>query len=143
MEPEMQAAHPDIRTYAGAAANGTSIRLDVTPFGFHAMVRRPDGVVWYVEPATRSVGENRVLSFAGGAAGAPATTFVEQEVERAGRRLPPQRRHRRVFSTPGASVTQRTYRLAFLTDPTLCGVRRIHGSHPRRPTRWCWPRRPP
>ena len=54
MEPELQAAHPDIRTYAGAAANGTSIRLDVTPFGFHAMVRRPDGVAWYVEPATRN-----------------------------------------------------------------------------------------
>ena len=83
MEPELQAAHPDIRTYAGAAANGTSIRLDVRPLGFHAMVRRPDGVVWYVEPATRNVGESRVLSFAGGAAGAAPETFVEKEVRRA------------------------------------------------------------
>ena len=51
MAPELQAAHPDIRTYAGGAAKCTSIRLDVTPFGFHAMVLRP-GVAWYVEPAT-------------------------------------------------------------------------------------------
>ena len=43
MQPELQSAHPDIRTYAGATDNGTSIRLDVTPFGFHAMVIRPDG----------------------------------------------------------------------------------------------------
>src|SRR3954453_6076208 len=92
MAPAMQAAHPDIRTYVGSAANGTTIRLDVTPFGFHAMVRRPDGVSWYVEPAPRAVGasgsagratraggEDRVLSFAGALAG-DAPNVVEQEV---------------------------------------------------------------
>lgn len=44
MEPELQAAHPEIRTYSGADADGSSIRLDITPMGFHAFVRRPDGV---------------------------------------------------------------------------------------------------
>ena len=89
MEPELQAAHPDIRTYAGAAANGTSIRLDVTPFGFHAMVRRPDGVAWYVEPATRNVGESRVLSFPGGAVGAAPEPFVEKQVREAAQQVAP------------------------------------------------------
>jgi hypothetical protein len=118
MEPELQAAHPDIRTYAGAAANGTSIRLDVSPLGFHAMVRRPDGVVWYVEPATRNVGESRVLSFAGSAAGAPAETFVEKQVQRAQQDAAALADSDQSFSTPGGIVTQRTFRLAFLTDPT-------------------------
>jgi hypothetical protein len=113
MAPALQAAHPDIRTYAGAAANGTTIRLDVTPFGFHAMVRQPDGADWYVEPATRAVGEDRVLSFADAAAG-DAPTLVEQQVKGAARRAA--RAAGTDFSTPGGIVTQRVYRLALLTD---------------------------
>jgi hypothetical protein len=116
MEPTLQAAHPEIRTYAGAASNGTSIRLDVTPFGFHAMVRRPDGVAWYVEPATRAVGEDRVLSFAGATMGAAPETFVEKEVRRATAGAAAAAGES--FSTPGGVVTSRTFRLAFLTDPT-------------------------
>jgi hypothetical protein len=116
MAPELQAAHPDIRTYAGAASNGTTIRLDVTPFGFHAMVSRPDGVAWYVEPATRSVGESRVLSFPGGALGAAPEPFVEKQVRDAAQQVAPATDES--FSTPGGAVTQRVFNLAFLTDPT-------------------------
>jgi hypothetical protein len=116
MAPSMQAAHPDIRTYRGAADNGTTVRLDVTPLGFHAMVRRPDGVVWYVEPATRAVGESRVLSFAGAAAGEPGSTFVEQEVRRTTDKVAAAAGDTD-FSTPGGLVSQRTYRLALVTDP--------------------------
>ncbi len=118
MEPALQAAHPEIRTYRGSAANGTTVRLDVTPLGFHAMVRRPDGVVWYVEPATRSVGESRVLSFAGAAAGDPGSTFVEQEVRRTTAQAHAEARTSTDFSTPGGAVSQRIYRLALVTDPT-------------------------
>jgi hypothetical protein len=113
MAPALQAKYPDIRTYAGSTPNGTTIRLDVTPLGFHAMVRRPDGVDWYVEPATRAVGEDRVLSFAGALSG-DAPSLVEKEVRGAA--------HQAAqtiggdFSTPGGIVTQRTYRLALLTD---------------------------
>ncbi len=116
MAASMQAAHPDIRTYRGAAANGTTVRLDVTPLGFHAMVRRPDGVVWYVEPATRAVGEDRVLSFAGAAAGDPGSTFVEQEVRTTTDKVAADA-GASDFSTPGGIVSQRTYRLALVTDP--------------------------
>src|SRR4051794_19365507 len=102
MAPSLQAKYPDIRTYAGSSSNGTTIRLDVTPLGFHAMVRRPDGVDWYVEPATRAVGEDRVLSFAGALAG-DAPTLVENEVEGAA-----QQAAQTIggdFSTPGGLVT--------------------------------------
>ena len=118
MQPALQAAHPDIRTYAGTAADGTTIRLDVTPFGFHAMVRRPDGVAWYVEPATRAVGEDRVLSFAGAAVGAPAGTFVEKQVRDAARRVAPDVAPPTDFSAPGGVVSQRVYDLALVTDPS-------------------------
>jgi hypothetical protein len=116
MAPSMQAAHPDIRTYAGSATNGTTIRLDITPLGFHAMVRRPDGVIWYVEPATGAVGESRVLSFAGAAVGDPGSTFVEQEVRRTTDKVAAEAGDTD-FSTPGGIVSQRTYRLALVTDP--------------------------
>ncbi len=118
LAPSLQAAHPEIRTYRGSTSNGTTVRLDVTPLGFHAMVRRPDGVVWYVEPATRSVGESRVLSFAGTAAGDPGSTFVEQEVRRTARQAVAGARTGTDFSTPGGLVSQRVYRLALVTDPT-------------------------
>ena len=126
MEPELQAAHPDIRTYAGTAANGTTIRLDVTPLGFHAMVRRPDGVAWYVEPATRAVGENRVLSFAGAAAGGSGSTFVEKEVRRTVDHVAAGHND---FSTPGGIVSQRTYRLALVTDPSYAAYFAPRASH--------------
>jgi hypothetical protein len=122
MEPEMQAAHPDIRTYAGAASNGTTIRLDVTPFGFHAMVKRPDGIAWYVEPATGAIGESRVLSFAGSAAGDSGATFVEQEVRRTTDKVTAEARTSNDFSTPGGIVSQRTYKLALVTDPTYAAA---------------------
>lgn len=114
MASELQAAHPELRTYVGSTADGSTIRLDLGPLGFHAMVRRPDGVAWYVDPASRRAGEDRVLSYAGSAAEAPGETFVEKQVRQAAEEVAPTDG----FSTPGGTVSQRTFRLAFLTDPS-------------------------
>ncbi|WP_051247377.1 M12 family metallo-peptidase [Nocardioides halotolerans] len=111
MEPELQAAHPEIRTYTGADAQGSSIRLDVTPMGFHAFVRRPDGVTWLVDPAYNRRGEDRVLSYPGGSSPASGT-FVERELDKTVAAVA----EGGDFSTPGGLVSQRTYRMAFLTD---------------------------
>ncbi len=118
MEPELQAAHPDIRTYAGAAANGTSIRLDVTPAGLPrdgASPRRRRLVRRARDPQRRRVPGPELRRAA--PRGAAPETFVEKQVREAAQRAAPGRSDES-FSTPGGVVTQRTFRLAFLTDPT-------------------------
>jgi len=51
MEPELAARYPEIRTFRVVDAEDASIRgrIDWTPFGFHAMVRTPEGIV-FVDP---------------------------------------------------------------------------------------------
>lgn len=50
MEPDLARRYPEIRTYRGWTEDGTSsVRLDLTPAGFHAMIRSPRGSV-YVDP---------------------------------------------------------------------------------------------
>jgi hypothetical protein len=112
MEPELQAAHPEIRTYSGRGPDGSSIRLDITPMGFHAFVRNPDGRAWYVDPVQDRVGEDRVLSYLGAEVPRSEQSFVERELERHGHAAPADG----VAPAPGGIVSTRTYRLAFLTD---------------------------
>ena len=54
MEDGLAARHPELTTYAGRAVGDptATIRLDLTPMGFHASVRG-DGnrSAWYVDPA--------------------------------------------------------------------------------------------
>jgi len=114
MEPELQAAHPELRTYAGHGPAGSTIRLDVTPMGFHAMVRNADGVTWYVDPAQNRVGEERVLSYLGAAVPRAEQDFVEHGLERTGRAA--LRGTEGFAPTPGGAVSSRSFRLAFVTD---------------------------
>ncbi|MFT5279973.1 MAG: hypothetical protein ACI9P8_001612, partial [Bacteroidia bacterium] len=41
---------PDIRTYAGYSADGSYVRLDHTPKGFHAMVWPRKGGIYFIDP---------------------------------------------------------------------------------------------
>ena len=55
MSPGLQRKHPRIRTYSGRGIDdaAATIHADISPFGFHASVRSPNGG-WYIDPFFRS-----------------------------------------------------------------------------------------
>jgi hypothetical protein len=116
MAPALQAAHPEIRTYAGRGADGSSIRLDVTPLGLHAMVRTPGGSTWYVDPVGPPTDQSRVRVHAGDDASAPRVERATEAAEAADRSAPTVGKP---FSDPGGLVSTRTYRLALLSTKSL------------------------
>ena len=121
MEPALAAAHPDIATYRGTGVDdpGSTIRLDLTPAGFHASVRGPGGA-WYVDPYYQR-DQSLYASYRGAdLVENPHGTFVEREVP-----IPPAGRgHRGESADLGPATTLRTYRLALVSDP---GYATYHG----------------
>jgi Metallo-peptidase family M12B Reprolysin-like len=116
MESGLAAAHPEIKTYAGRSADGrATVRLDVTPMGFHAFVRGPrGGDAWFIDPAYN--GEDSLyLSYLGDDLSAPERGLVEPDLAdvTASEGLAPQ-----AGENPGDAVKLRTYRLALTTDPS-------------------------
>ncbi len=117
MAAELAARHPEITTYYGRSLDvpGSTIAVDVTPMGFHAAVRRPQGERdWYVDPATKGRGTAVHLSYYGGDLPRAENTFVERETPR-DRQLDAAPAPRE--GAPGAPVVRRIYRLAMLNDP--------------------------
>ena len=115
MEDGLAAAHPDIKTYAGTAVGyGDSIRIDVSPYGFHASVRGDHGA-WFVDPAFRE-GDGTYLSYLGRSLPAPERGLIEPELDEATQDAIEE--GARIGEGPDALVRQRTYRLALLTDTT-------------------------
>ena len=114
MEPALARKHPEIKTYAGTGVDdaAATIRLDVSPLGFHASVRSPRGV-WYIDPALRG-DRSRHLSYFARDLRKPRGTFVERDgdAEQLAEALVEQTRG------PSVGPLLRTYRLALLSDPS-------------------------
>ncbi len=56
MDPALARKFPSIKTYAGVGLDdrSASLRLDLTPLGFHAQVLAGGGKTYYIDPATRT-----------------------------------------------------------------------------------------
>ena len=110
--------HPEIRTYAGNGIDdpGLSIRMDVTPMGFHASVRSPGGAgAWYVDPAYNRRGESRHLSYYGADVPRSAESFVERDAGDTAEAIAAATEQ---IGPPDGAVVQKDYRLALVTDPS-------------------------
>lgn len=121
MQARLAAKHPDIRTYAGRGVDDPSatIRLDLTPTGFHASVRGDASQgAWYVDPAYNGrashTDQGLYLSYLGSALPAPDKRLAPDDVEGVARRIAPAVARR----ADSGEVTLRTYRLALVNDPS-------------------------
>ena len=121
LQSGLQAAHPEIRTFAGRQSDDPTrtVRLDVTPMGVHASVRGLAGRdTWYLDPVVTAPGTTEHLSYHRSAL--PETPrleespFVESLLEDTGVAPTAAAQAR---TEPGAAVTRRTYALALVTDP--------------------------
>ncbi|WP_139977496.1 M12 family metallo-peptidase [Nocardioides litoris] len=119
LAPELAAAHPEIATYEGRAVGDptTTVALDVTPMGFHAAVRGPQGQrSWYVDPAYDQRGTTTHLAFWGNATQRPEEAFVEREAPEVKRAKA--LRSRSPQARAAGTVVEKRYRLALTSDPS-------------------------
>lgn len=117
MQAGLAAAHPEIATWAGRSLDhpGTTIAMDVTPMGFHASVRSGGQTAWYVDPAYNRRGTTEHLSYYGGSLPQETERVAERELPDVQRSIERRATQRRAAD---ATVQQRVYRLALVSDPT-------------------------
>lgn len=124
LAPELAAEHPEIATYAGTGVDdpGATVRLDLTPRGFHASVRGPGGS-WYVDPRYRD-DQSVYASYRGEDLEDPHGTWTEAEVPH----LTAAPRTPEALRPGGAGVVTRTYRLALVNDPAYASYHAGRGA---------------
>jgi reprolysin-like metallo-peptidase family M12B/putative Ig domain-containing protein len=118
MEPGLARKHPDIKTFAGSGIDdpAATIRADIGPLGFHASVRSPKGN-WYIDPYYRG-DQSLYASYFGRDLADTRGVFVEREGDDADAQAFAAEAAEALDVPEGPLVTQRTYRLALLSDPT-------------------------
>ena len=121
MAPKLASAHPGITTYQGVGVDdpAATIRADLTPLGFHASVRSPDGG-WYVEPYYHLDQSVYVSYFTSDANDPHQEDWVESVLGSA----PTISALAAATGGPTVGIDLRTYRLALLSNP---GYATYHG----------------
>lgn len=118
MEPALAARHPELTTYAGRSTVDPSrtIRLDLTPAGFHASVRDLDhNGAWYVDPAFNGRDVTEHVSYFARDLPRNEETYDEIGVNESAHAIATGARERTVA---GEVVKQRVYRMAWVTEPS-------------------------
>ncbi|ROO62153.1 metallopeptidase family M12-like protein [Micromonospora sp. Llam0] len=118
MQDGLAARHPDIRTYAGTGVDDptATIRADLTPLGFHASVRSSAGS-WYVDPYHRD--QTVYASYhAGDLVNRHGPLTERGDVDAGAEQIGAEIDQAQADDPAGSLVKLRTYRLAFLTDPS-------------------------
>jgi Metallo-peptidase family M12B Reprolysin-like len=113
LAPELAAQHPEIETYSGRGIDdpAATIHADLTPLGFHASVRSPQGA-WYVDPADHRDADGLYVSYFARDLENVRAPLVEPEgIEEVARELAS-------AVEAGPAVTRRVYRLALVSDPS-------------------------
>ncbi len=115
MEPALQARFPEIRSYSGQGIDdrAATVRLDISPFGFHAQVLGSTGRV-FVDPVTWGDTERYVTFDTATVKTARRQRFSCGTEAPAGGSTPAPPRFARP-AAPQAVVQLRTYRLAVAT----------------------------
>ncbi|WJK43008.1 M12 family metallo-peptidase [Solwaraspora sp. WMMA2056] len=118
MQDGLAAAHPEIQTYAGTGVDDptATIRADLTPLGFHASVRSSSGS-WYVDPYHR---DQSVYAsyYAHDLVNRHGDLIERADVGAAAEQIGEGIDQAQADEPAGPLVQLRTYRLAFLTDPS-------------------------
>ncbi|BCJ61341.1 M12 family metallo-peptidase [Micromonospora endophytica] len=119
MEAGLAARHPEITTYAGRGLDDptATMRADLTPLGFHASVRSADGA-WYIDPYYQRDQSLYASYFARDLENRHGDFVEREDVESAAHALHDEIHEAHDEPVVGPLVTLRTYRLAFVTDPS-------------------------
>lgn len=122
MEPALAARHPEIMTFAGRSTVDPTrtIRLDLTSAGFHASVRDlARNRAWYVDPAFNGAGVTEHLSYYARDLPRNEVTYDEIGVHDSEHAIVEEAQRRDAArAAAGAVVTQRVYRMAWVTEPS-------------------------
>ena len=118
MEPELVRKHPEIKTYSGTGIDdaAATIRADMTPLGFHASVRSPNGA-WYIDPYYHLDDSLYVSYYGRDLVENRHGPFVEREDDHGTEAADELFGQDLATLDEGPVVTLRTYRLALVTDP--------------------------
>ena len=117
MELELAAKHPELKTYSGRGIDdpAATIRADMTPLGFHASIRSPNGA-WYIDPYYHLDDSLYVSYYGRDLVEDPHGSFVERE--EGGTDAADALFDQELASLDeGPIVKLRTYRLALVSDP--------------------------
>lgn len=114
LAPGLAAKHPEIKTFTGTGIDdpAASVHADLTPLGFHASVRSPEGA-WYVDPSHHLGDDGVYLSYHGRDLENVRGPLVEpREIEEMAHSVSS------AVEGAGPAVTRRVYRLALVSDPS-------------------------